>query len=211
MYNILKTLSESQTALDLGCGNGSFDYNSCRCKMIGIDIIFLNPAELCRDGDRMQYIRSSADQTPLADGSIDAVICHHSMEHFSSYSRTLDEIHRVLKPTGMLWLADPDGYSFDDALYRFTDAGHSHVNRFRLERLIQETGGCPRMWEPVPHRRPSRILPEAASHVGGRGRCPKDASHIRRALQLAGQISEPRYVSVFMKSSIQQRRQQVPK
>ncbi len=138
MYNSLKTLDESQTALDLGCGNGSFVYNSWRCKMIGIDILFLNPAELRQDGDRLQYIRSSADQIPLAAGSIDAVICHHSMEHFSGYARTLDEIHRVLKPAGMLWIAVPNGYSFDDALYRFTDAGHSHVNRFRLDRLIQD-------------------------------------------------------------------------
>jgi methyltransferase family protein len=137
MYNILKTLDESQTALDLGCGNGSFDYSSCRCKMIGIDIV-LNPTELHRDGDRLQYIRSSANQIPLTGGSIDAVICHHSMEHFAGYARTLDEIHRVLKPNGMLWIAVPNGYSFDDALYRFTDAGHSHVNRFRLDRLIRE-------------------------------------------------------------------------
>ena len=60
------------------------------------------------------------------------------MEHFSSYTRTLDEISRVLKPDGMLWIAVPNGYSFDDALYRFTDAGHGHVNRFRLDPLIQE-------------------------------------------------------------------------
>src|SRR5262249_16633981 len=70
--------------------------------------------------------------------SIDAVICHHSMEHFAGYARALDEIQRVLKPNGMLWIAVPNGYSFDDALYRFTDAGHSHVNRFRLDRLIRE-------------------------------------------------------------------------
>ena len=137
MHNILKILSESQTALDLGCGNGSFNYAAYRCKIIGIDII-LNAAELSRDGDRLQYIRSTAHQIPLAGNSIDAVICHHSMEHFSSYTRTLDEISRVLKPDGMLWIAVPNGYSFDDALYRFTDAGHGHVNRFRLDPLLQE-------------------------------------------------------------------------
>jgi SAM-dependent methyltransferase len=137
MHNILKTLNQSQTALDLGCGNGSFDYTSCRCKIIGIDII-LNPPELRRDGNRLQYIRSIAHEIPLAGNCIDAVICHHSMEHFSDFTRTLDEISRILKPQGMLWIAVPNGYSFDDALYRFTDAGHGHVNRFRLDRLIQE-------------------------------------------------------------------------
>jgi len=137
MHNILKTLSESQTALDLGCGNGSFSYAAYRCKIIGIDII-LNAAELRRDGDRLQYIRCTAHEIPLASNSIDAVICHHSMEHFSSYKRTLDEINRVLKPGGMLWIAVPNGYSFDDALYRFTDAGHGHVNRFRFDRLVEE-------------------------------------------------------------------------
>jgi SAM-dependent methyltransferase len=137
MHNILKTLSQSHTVLDLGCGNGSFDYSSCLCKIVGIDII-LNASELRRDANRLQYIRSTAHEIPLAGNCVDAVICHHSMEHFSSYTRTLDEIGRILKPQGMLWIAIPNGYSFDDALYRFTDAGHGHVNRFRSDRLIQE-------------------------------------------------------------------------
>jgi len=137
MHNILRTLSQSQTALDLGCGNGSFNYGAYRCKIIGIDIN-LNASELRRDGNRLQYVRSTAHEIPLVRRSIDAVICHHSMEHFSNYTQTLDEISRILKPRGMLWIAVPNGYSFDDALYRFTDAGHGHVNRFRLDRLIQE-------------------------------------------------------------------------
>jgi len=137
MHNILRVLKPSQTVLDLGCGNGSFDYASYECQIIGIDVM-LNGAGLRRDGKRLQYLQANAHELPLADKSIDAVVCHHSMEHFSNYKQTLGEVRRILKNEGLLWIAVPDGYSFDDALYRLTDAGHGHVNRFRSAELIGE-------------------------------------------------------------------------
>jgi hypothetical protein len=58
------------------------------------------------------------------------------MEHFPDYKRTLQEIDRVLKDQGILWIAVPNGYSFDDSLYRLVFSGGGHVNRFTHEGLI---------------------------------------------------------------------------
>ncbi len=137
MDNILRTLGASQTAVDLGCGGGSFDYAAYRCRIIGVDIA-LNAQALYRDGNRVQYVRSVANGLPLESGSVDAVICNHTFEHFPDYKRTLAEINRVLNANGLLWISIPNGYSFDDALYRLLFHGGGHINRFSHEHLVED-------------------------------------------------------------------------
>jgi SAM-dependent methyltransferase len=136
MHNILKILNSYQVALDLGCGGGSFNYSTYSCRIIGIDIWFNTPA-LNRDGSRIQYLQAKADAIPLEDHSVDAVFCHHTLEHFPNYLQTLKEVDRVLKAEGVLWIAVPNGYSFDDALYRRIFQGGGHLNRFTFDGLVE--------------------------------------------------------------------------
>ena len=133
--NLLTTFGRDQIAVDLGCGRGSFHYESYPCRVIGIDVQ-LPAADLYRDGARIEYVCADSSGIPLADKSVDAVFSHHTMEHFPDYRKTLKEIDRVLKDGGLLWIAIPNGYSLDDALYRMVFAGGGHVNRFTHEGLI---------------------------------------------------------------------------
>src|SRR5438445_13817471 len=114
VHNILRSLNPSQVAIDLGCGGGSFNYASYRCKIIGIDVT-LSAQALYRDGTRVGYVRANALEIPLCRGSVDAVICNHTFEHFVDYRRALAEISRVLNASGMMWIAVPNGSRFDDA------------------------------------------------------------------------------------------------
>jgi hypothetical protein len=84
------------------------------------------------------YMRADSSAIPLRDASVDAVVSHHTLEHFQDYKKTLSEIRRILSPTGWLWIAVPNGYGFDDALYRFLFAGGGHVNRFSYASLVVE-------------------------------------------------------------------------
>lgn len=135
MDNVLATFNESQIAVDLGCGAGSFNYLAYRCRIIGIDVT-LDVSALRHSGDRIQYVRSTSNYIPLAGESADAVICNHTLEHFENYEQTLTEIGRILKPDGFLWISAPNGFGLDDALYRGLFAGGGHVNRFRFESLV---------------------------------------------------------------------------
>lgn len=137
MDNILATLGESQTAVDLGCGGGSFHYASYQCHIIGIDAA-LNPATLYREGNRIQYVMSRAADIPLASASVDAVICNHTFEHFPNYKGVLAEINRILKPTAMLWIAIPNGFCYDDDLYRWIFEGGGHINRFDFHEFVED-------------------------------------------------------------------------
>jgi ubiquinone/menaquinone biosynthesis C-methylase UbiE len=137
MDNILRTLSPAQVAVDLGCGGGSFNYGNYPCRIVGIDIS-LNRNSLFRDGNRVCYVQSEAMELPLANNSVDAFVCNHTFEHFPEYRRALAEIDRVLKPTGMLWIAIPDGSSLDDAIYRYIFEGGGHINRFSRQQMVDE-------------------------------------------------------------------------
>ena len=75
---------------------------------------------------------------PFRDNGFALVICYHSLEHFSSVSDTLDEISRILKPHGNVYISVPDGAGFTDRLYRFLLAGGGHVSRFQRESLVAE-------------------------------------------------------------------------
>ena len=137
MDEILEILRPSDTALDLGCGPGSFDYSRYAFRIVGVDL-HLDPKELYKEAARVHYVRSQAEDIPLENGSVDLVFCHHTLEHFPGYQSTLAEIGRVLGPEGVLWIAVPDGYSFDDTLFRHIFSGGGHVNQFRRDQLVAE-------------------------------------------------------------------------
>src|SRR5207248_2099234 len=84
------------------------------------------------------YMRADSSAIPLADASVDAVISHHTLEHFIDYKTTLTEISRVLSPHGWLRMAVPNGQSIDDALYRFLFAVDGLVIRFSHGPLLAE-------------------------------------------------------------------------
>jgi SAM-dependent methyltransferase len=103
--------------------------------IVGMDVAFPS-SHFYREGSRINYVCGDSGAIPLAGGSVNAVICHHTMEHFADYKRTLQEIDRILNDKGFLWIAVPDGYGFDDSLYRLVFSGGGHVNRFTREGLI---------------------------------------------------------------------------
>jgi SAM-dependent methyltransferase len=135
LYTLLGRLESQSVVLDLGCGRGSFNYEACRGRIVAMDLSL--PDNAAR---RPQAVYMLADSSiiPLPDASVDAVISHHTLEHFTDYKTTLIEIRRVLNPYGWLWIAVPNGKGFDDALYRFLFGGGGHVNRFSYAPLVAE-------------------------------------------------------------------------
>jgi SAM-dependent methyltransferase len=130
-------MAAGQVVLDLGCGNRSFHYETCPSRIVALDEQFVGK-RIEREDPRIQYVRARSQAIPLADSSIDAVVCHHTLEHFDDYRKALAEISRVLQPEGWLWIAIPNGYGFDDRLYRFVFTGGGHVNRFTREGLVND-------------------------------------------------------------------------
>ena len=131
MEILTHNLPESARVLDLGAGGGSFSYRSTPAGVIAIDLAFPDQAQDC-----FARVVADAGCLPLRDHSIDVVICNNTLEHFDRGHDTVLEIDRVLGSGGHLWVSVPNGFSFDDGLYRFVFKGGGHVNRFTLSTLL---------------------------------------------------------------------------
>lgn len=98
--------------LDLGAGTGKL---TALLVSLGLDVTAVEPdpamlAELRRQVPSARALPGQAEAIPLADGSVDAVLCGQSM-HWFDMSRAVPEIARVLAPggtVGALWNGDDD-------------------------------------------------------------------------------------------------------
>jgi SAM-dependent methyltransferase len=98
--------------LDLGAGTGKL---TALLAELGADVTAVEPdqamlAELRRRLPSVRALHGPAEAIPLADGSVDAVLCAQSL-HWFDLSRAVPEIARVLVAggaLGALWNSDDD-------------------------------------------------------------------------------------------------------
>lgn len=111
----------SGKVLDVGCGNKRLQhYLPPSCEYVGIDF---NPAADIK-------IDISQDRYPFDDNSFDYVICNAVLEHVNNDNYVLEEIFRVLKPGGTLYVSIPfmQPYHADPEDYRrYTSYGLAHL------------------------------------------------------------------------------------
>jgi SAM-dependent methyltransferase len=98
-------LGEGKVAIDLGAGTGKF---LPRLLAVGADVIAIEPSVAMRSQlealfPQVDAREGRAQVMPLADGSVDAVICAQCFHWFANHE-ALEEIRRVLKPGGSLGL-----------------------------------------------------------------------------------------------------------
>ncbi len=100
--------------VDVGCGWGlALPLLAERFRpdrLIGIDLdsdmIEAARGDGCALSDRTELRVGDARQLELADGSVDLLFCHQLLHHLREQSRVLAEFHRVLRPGGVLLLAE---------------------------------------------------------------------------------------------------------
>ena len=123
---LLSLLDESATVLVVGggsLGNGVERlYADRRFGVAGFDIYSSPLTQLVAD----------AHQIPFADQTIDAVVVQAVLEHLVDPERAVSEIHRVLRPGGLVYAETPflqqvhaGAYDF----FRFTSSGHRYLFR----------------------------------------------------------------------------------
>lgn len=84
-------------------------------------------------------VRGDARQLPLADDAVDLVVAFDVLEHIEDDRSVLQEIRRVLRPGGWLFVAVPA----DMRLWSAHDDAVGHVRRYsreELESLVRASG-----------------------------------------------------------------------
>ena len=90
---------------DIGCGVG----RNVRLMPAGSIALDYVPANLRSIPDEYRRVQADANRPlPLPDETFDVVFCGHLVEHVYSPTLMLRELHRILKPDGLLILGVPN-------------------------------------------------------------------------------------------------------
>ena len=129
--------------LDAGCGQGkALAALATRFKptrLIGLDVdsgaLAAARAEAGRNAFAAELIESDCAMTGLPDASVDLVFCHQTLHHLVRQEETLAEFLRVLKPGGLLLLAESTKAYIHSWVIRLLFRHPMHVQRTAEEYL----------------------------------------------------------------------------
>ena len=100
--------------LDAGCGQGKAFLPLAERfhpeRIIGVDVddagLDAADREVQDRGITVELLERDCAATGLPDACVDLVLCHQTLHHLARQEETLKEFHRVLKPSGLLLVAE---------------------------------------------------------------------------------------------------------
>ncbi len=136
-----------QRLLDLGGGTGQLlDYLPHNMKVTLVDSSkeMLAQARKKETGQKVKYVNARGDDMPLDNDSFDYIVVADALHHFEQVEGTLEEVKRVLKPEGEVYILEFDPASL---LTKIITVGESiagePVNFYKpeeLDALFAQTG-----------------------------------------------------------------------
>ncbi|MFK7818950.1 MAG: class I SAM-dependent methyltransferase [Planctomycetaceae bacterium] len=118
---------EGKRILDIGCGALAFTKQLAQhgATAVGIDP---DPIQAAKNRElepiaNVEFVEAAADALPAEDQSFDGVTFAYSLHHVPAevYTRMFDEIFRVLKPGGFLYVIEPTDCSGNEVMRLFHD------------------------------------------------------------------------------------------
>jgi SAM-dependent methyltransferase len=131
-------LHSGKTVLDLGAGTGKFSRSllATGAKVIAVEPVPAMLDQLVRQYPEVEARSGSAEDIPLGDESVDAVVCAQSFHWFAT-PQALREIHRVLKSggaLGLVWNDRDNNVEWVAALTRIMKRFEGDVPRFHSQK-----------------------------------------------------------------------------
>lgn len=111
---VMKIVSEfvnlnQADVLEIGCFTGAFqEVFSNNCKMfiaIDIDEKAIKRARQRITSRNVKFYLKNIEGTDFNDSNFDLIICNHIYEHTPNISKMVREMHRILKPGGIIYFA----------------------------------------------------------------------------------------------------------
>lgn len=145
-FRLISCFAKGNSILDIGCATGEF-LNFLKNE--GWNVTGVEPNEKARKFARKEYGLNVEDENFLESAnpsSIDVVTMWHVLEHVPDLNTRLDEIHRILKDDGVVFIAVPNSDSQDAGYYKKYWAGFDvprhlyHFTNRTMKTLLQNHG-----------------------------------------------------------------------
>lgn len=137
MLSVADSIEEQSILLDAGAGDCAY------MEFFKSKNIVYESADNClgnHDYSKITYT-CNLDKIPTEDNRFDTIICIQVLEHTNNPQQVLDELYRVLKPNGQIFLTAPFIYEEHDIpfdFYRYTQYGLRHLfekSSFKVQRI----------------------------------------------------------------------------
>jgi ubiquinone/menaquinone biosynthesis C-methylase UbiE len=133
-YRLAAQQTLGRTVLDAGCGVGwgaALLLDAGAESVVGIDIAHeaVDDARASVPGAR--FVVGDLREIPCADDAFELVTCFEAIEHVVEPTRALDELARVVAPSGVVLVSSPNPHVYP--------AGNPfHVHEFTPDELVRE-------------------------------------------------------------------------
>lgn len=216
-------LREGDSVLDIGCGPGWFWHAAAPLLPTRLTLTLVDQSpgmvrealERCRTLNQWSVsgIEADAAMLPLPDASVDAVVAMHMLYHVPDQARAIAEMHRVLKPGGVLAVTTNGADNLRDLYALTTIFGAEPVEPvatiFGLEiaeaRLRAQFGNVTREIQPARLRitSPDDVFLALTSYPPGDGAPDDQLAAFRTAIDAAfargnGVLDVPKQVGLFL-------------
>jgi len=147
-----KYLNKDSRILIAGSGEGGLEYQLLKSDLAAnaISALDIDPAQYKIPDIECQYCDLNGT-IPFDDAIFDVCFSIEVIEHLNNPQNLVDEVHRILKPGGMLMLSTPNVHSiaqklrflFSDEFQWFRDKDHKNLGHIHpifdwlLKRMIQ--------------------------------------------------------------------------
>ena len=130
LHSVAKQVAPSERLLDAGAGQGDYRVYFEHAQYESTDIT----AGFSLPGHRHSYL-SELHHMPVRDEAYDVVVNTQVLEHVEFPQKVVDELYRILKPGGRLFLTTPQSWGIHMAPYHFFN-----FTRYGLESLFKNAG-----------------------------------------------------------------------
>lgn len=109
----LQPISNNAQVLDIGAGTGIMSEFAYACRN-DLKFIAVDPAEgmLKFSAEYIQTHKAYAEKLPFEEGSFEAILIGEALHHFSDVEKSMQEIVRILKKEGNLFIYEFDSSTF---------------------------------------------------------------------------------------------------